>query len=309
MTQPIKVAICVPTYKRPLFLHDTLVSIEARSPGDFESFVLVVDNDPDFSARPTVAALNEGGCEISLIQEEVRGIATARNTLIETATKKGATFIAFVDDDQIVEPDWLNQLIYTALTTNADAVVGRWIPRYEQGVPQWVKRSRYWEQPVRKTGAIARKFGTGNVLLRLGAVNSVPGLFDERLNLAGGSDGHFFAKFHQLGFKSVWCNESVVDERILPSRSTAKWIISREYRYGTNTGFVVRTVSPSVSAFVYRMVTAAGYSIVFGLVSVASLPFGKAKWVPNVARVTRGTGLLVGLFGKMHSEYSTVHGR
>lgn len=309
MAPPVKVAICVPTYKRPLFLCDTLLSIENRLPGDFESFVLVADNDPAFSARSTVVPFMEREQGILLIHQPTRGLATVRNTLVAEATKMGATLIAFVDDDQLAAPDWLNRLVCTARETKADAVVGRWIPRYEDGVPEWVKRSGYWDQPARETGTIARKFGTGNVLLRLDAVNSVPGLFDERLNLVGGEDGHFFVRFHQLGFRSVWCNDSVVEERIPPSRTTAKWIISREYRYGTNTGFIVRTVSPSPRLFAYRMLTAAGYAAVFALASIVSLPFGKARWVPNAARVARGVGLLAGLFGGMHREYATVHGR
>lgn len=308
MTSQDKVAVCIPTYKRPVFLHDTLVSIINRSKSDFDIVTLVADNDPQISAQPVVRKMNTVNSDIVLVSQPVRGIASVRNKLIDEATKSGAAFIAFVDDDQIVSPEWLNQLVATVRKTGADAVVGRWVPRYEHGVSSWVKRSGYWEQPERRTGAVARKFGTGNVLLRLSAVNAVPGLFDERLNLAGGSDGHFFARFHKLGFTSVWCNESVVEERILPSRSTARWIIQREFRYGTNTAYVAKTVFPSIKTYAYRSVTAAAYAGVFCLVSIVTLPFGKAVWVPNVARVARGAGLLAGLFGRMHQEYATVHG-
>lgn len=301
-------AVCVPTYKRPVFLHDALVSIISRSKPDFDIDVLVADNDPQLSAQPVVKRLNTANSKIVLVSQPVRGIASVRNKLIDEATKSGAVFIAFVDDDQLVSPEWLNHLVGTARKTGADAVVGRWVPRYERGVPEWVKRSGYWDQPERRTGSIARKFGTGNVLLRLSAVNSVPDLFDERLNLAGGSDGHFFARFHKLGFVSVWCNESVVEERILPSRSSVRWIVQREFRYGTNTAYVAKTVFPSIKNYAYRLLTAAAYAGVFCLVSVVTLPFGKAVWVPNVARVARGVGLLAGLCGKMHQEYATVHG-
>lgn len=309
MTGEERVAICIPTYKRPAFLRDALAAIARRDAGDFQSFVLVVDNDPQLSASPVVDDASGAESEIILVPQEVRGIASARNTLIAEANLRQATFIAFVDDDQIVAPSWLNELMETAHKTNADAVVGRRIPRYEPGIPEWLKRSRYWEEPERQTGAAARKFGTGQVpLLRLSAVNAVPGLFEEKLNLTGGEDGHFFARFHKLGFTSVWCDESVVEERIVPSRATAKWIIQREFRYGTNTAYVARTVFPSARTYAYRTIAAAGYAAVFLFISVATLPLGRAVWVRNAARVGRGLGVLAGLMGVVHREYESTHG-
>ena len=309
MTHEDSVAICIPTYKRPAFLRDALAAIANRDAGDFRAFVLVVDNDPQLSASSVVEDARGSDFEITLIQQDVRGLATARNTLVTEATSRRATFIAFVDDDQIVAPNWLNELVKTARATGADAVVGRRVPRYASGIPEWVKRSGYWEEPERQTGAVASKFGTGHVpLLRMSAVNAVPGLFEEKLNLMGGEDGHFFARFHKLGFTSVWCNEAVVEEQVVPSRATAKWIIQREFRYGTNTAYVARTVFPSATTYGYRTITAAGYAVVFSVISLATLPLGKAVWVRNVARVGRGIGVLAGLMGVVHHEYRVTHG-
>lgn len=309
MAHDERVAICIPTYKRPALLRDALYALANRHPGNYESFVIVADNDPQGSALSVVEQVRGTRCDMVLIAQQTRGLACTRNRLIAEATLRRATFVAFVDDDQLVAPNWLNELMTTALEANADAVAGRLETRFEPGVPNWVIQSGYWEEPERQTGTAASKFGTGHgTLLRLSAVNSIPGPFDEHLNLTGGEDGHFFARFHNLGFKSVWCNEAVVEERVVPSRATAKWIIQREFRYGTNTAYVTRTVFPGARTYAYRVGTAAGYAAMYSLVSLVTLPFGKAVWVRNVARVARGVGVLAGFAGVMRQEYRTTHG-
>lgn len=303
------VAICIPTYKRPGYLHDLLESMVDLALEDFRACIIVVDNDDAQSSRSVVEnAAPRLPVTIDYIAEPTRGIASARNRLVAEAQSRGAGFVSFVDDDQLVQKDWLAQLVRIAIQTDADAVVGRWLPLYEDRVPEWVRRSGCWEQASGPTGSRAQKFGTGNVLIRTSAMLQLPGPFDERLNFAGGSDGHFFVRFHRQGFRSVWCRESVVFERISMSRATATWLVKREFRYGTNSAFVARDIIRSRMYSAMRLVAAVGYMAGNAALTLAALPLGKSHTVPRVCKVARGAGLVAGMFGATHEEYRNTHG-
>jgi len=122
-----KVVICVPTFRRPDQLMSLLASlcglVLPETTADIE--VLIVDNDINESARPL--------CEAAVLPwplryfvEPNRGIAQVRNAA--TKHSAGAGWIAFVDDDEVVEPEWLCNLIRTQLRFHADIVAGPVVP-------------------------------------------------------------------------------------------------------------------------------------------------------------------------------------
>ena len=81
--------------------------------------MLVVDNDPDGSARPVVeqqaTALN-----IRYAQEHRTGVSHVRNAILSAAAPYDA--IVFLDDDQVVTDGWLRHL-RSAYLAHPDAVV------------------------------------------------------------------------------------------------------------------------------------------------------------------------------------------
>src|SRR5208337_4435068 len=116
------VGIC--TYKRPNMLRlllDACAKLEAV-PG-LQLGVLIVDNDPAGSARAVAeAARTMFSMQIHYVVEAKRGIANARNCVLEEALLRNAAFLAFIDDDEVMRPDWLSKLYRTMEETNADAV-------------------------------------------------------------------------------------------------------------------------------------------------------------------------------------------
>ena len=84
--------------------------------------VVVVDNDSQRSAEDTVR-LSQSSNELKIIYdcEPEQNIALARNRAIRNAT---GNFVAFIDDDEFPEKDWLAQLYYTIKEYNADGNLG-----------------------------------------------------------------------------------------------------------------------------------------------------------------------------------------
>lgn len=310
MTEEPLVAVCVATYKRPRFLGDLLSSIEKVEIAGFSAHMIIVDNDPDETARPVVEKhAAQFPMSVTYVVETERGIASARNRLVHTAASIGADYVAFVDDDQIVEPTWLHALVEAAQAWQVEAVVGYWKPRFEPGAPTWVLGSRFWDRDYRKTGQPAINFGTNNILIELRPMLEVPGPFDVSLRLNGGDDTVFFDEFLQRGNRAFWCEDSLVYERIPVSRANAKWMIRRMYRIGHVNAIRFNRSSPSIPMRI-RFATRCAVRIpkhVALLFSWRSLA-GRARFIEHATNLAEACGRFVGCFGWTYQEYKNVHG-
>ncbi|HEX6911670.1 MAG TPA: glycosyltransferase, partial [Longimicrobium sp.] len=148
-----RVAVCVPTHRRPESLRRLLLALDAQAlpaPAP-EVEVLVVDNDAAGSARAVAEA-----CApllrwpLRYAVEPERGISAARNRL--AALAGGAEWLAWVDDDEEPEPGWLAALLRAAAAHGADAVAGPVLPRFAAPPPPWVLRGRFFHVPRPATG-------------------------------------------------------------------------------------------------------------------------------------------------------------
>ena len=87
--------------------------------------IVVVDNDP---AGPTCALLESvklgHNWPLRCYVEPRRGIPYARNRAIASIEGR-ADFVAFVDDDEIPAPEWLDELLHVQRSYDADVVAGR----------------------------------------------------------------------------------------------------------------------------------------------------------------------------------------
>ncbi len=105
-TQPPEVSVIIPAYNVTAYIGDTLESVFRQHFKQFE-VIVVNDNCPDTLALETV--LTEYQPRISYLKHTVNGgPSAARNTGIAAA--KGE-LLAFLDGDDIWEPDYLTQQI------------------------------------------------------------------------------------------------------------------------------------------------------------------------------------------------------
>src|SRR5262245_40320356 len=136
----VDVAICIASFQRPDGLAALLGALaELRFAGRAPSLaVVVVDNDPAESARAVVerarAALPH---PIDYRLEPRRGIPHARNAALAAALHR-AHWLAFIDDDEIPAPGWLDALLAVAARTGADIVTGPVVPRFAAAPAHWV---------------------------------------------------------------------------------------------------------------------------------------------------------------------------
>ena len=124
-------SVVVPTYNRAALLLQVLRSLAAqRTEAPFE--IIVVDNGSTDGTRQVAAAFPG----VRYVRETRPGSSAARNAGI--AASRGEV-IAFLDDDVVAEPDWLEALrcAYAALP-DAWCIGGRVILRLPDSRPRWL---------------------------------------------------------------------------------------------------------------------------------------------------------------------------
>ena len=142
---PIKVSVVIPTYNRADFLRQTLAGLVSQQfPRDhFE--VLVIDNNSSDQTREVVAEFAEARPAPRYLKESQQGLDYARNRGVAEARGE---IVAFGDDDILVPPDWLAQLVVPLIADpdrRIGAIGGEVIPVFPDGLPDWV---REWHAPL-----------------------------------------------------------------------------------------------------------------------------------------------------------------
>jgi succinoglycan biosynthesis protein ExoM len=234
-TPPNHISICVCTFRRPLLLERLLRKLaDLRVSEAFEFSVVVADNDASESARDVVVAMAKDlPVKVTYCCEARQNIALARNRAIENAA---GNFIAFIDDDEFPESDWLLRLFETCQAFNAAGVLGPVRPHFEQPPPAWITRGRFCERPEQPTGTVVpwQKSRTGNVLFRRDILSGEDAPFNEAFG-TGGEDTDFFMRMNAKGQTFVWCNEAAAYETVPPSRWTRGYMVRRALLRGKNT--------------------------------------------------------------------------
>ena len=131
------VSIAIATFHRPDGLRRLLEGIDHQDFGH-EIEIVVVDNDSQASARAVAQEMAAAmKWPLKYIVEPEQGISHARNRGVAERSAN-ASFVAFIDDDEVPNQDWLSQLVAAQEANDADVVHGRVIPFYMEGVPSWV---------------------------------------------------------------------------------------------------------------------------------------------------------------------------
>lgn len=111
--QPQKrIAVAIIAYNSENKLVDCFESLKHQSyPWELIDLILVDNNSKDNS----VALAEKSFASVRIIKNtENKGFATANNQAYELAKSLGDEYLALLNDDTIVDPDWLSKLVVTA---------------------------------------------------------------------------------------------------------------------------------------------------------------------------------------------------
>ncbi|WP_237558560.1 glycosyltransferase family 2 protein [Cellulomonas carbonis] len=302
------VTVAVLTYRRPEDLTAVLPQLLDQLP-DALAEVLVVDNDPDASGRPTVLAVPDA--RVRYVHEPVPGIAAARNRAL---AESSADVLVFIDDDERPSPGWLDALLRVHAAEGSAAVVGPVVSEFEVEPEPWIRDGGFFERRRPPTGAVVEAAATNNLLLDMRVVRRLGLTFDERFGLTGGSDTLFTRRLTRAGERIVWCAEAPVVDVVPRQRLTRRWVLQKALRSGNSWS---RTSLELADGPVER----SGERVRLALRGAVRVGGGAARLVLGAVTrdrahrargartLARGLGLASGAFGYVYVEYRRTAAR
>jgi succinoglycan biosynthesis protein ExoM len=223
-------SVIIPTFRRPDGLRAAITSLLAQScPPDQ---LVVVDNAPEACARPIIDNMRAvARFDVTYVHEAEPGVANARNAGMLAATGR---YIAFLDDDEIACPHWLESLLYTARALGRPVVFGPL--RGETQEVNHLRRSLaqrlYSRIGAEEDEALGKPFGCGNSLIDRDAFSLSDHPFNPSLNETGGEDDAFFAELEEQGGTFAWSARAHAIECVAPDRTSWSRLLSRSFAFG-----------------------------------------------------------------------------
>lgn len=283
----VTVAVC--TFRRPAALQRSLQGLCAqRRLAGVAVDVVVVDNDAAGSARAVVEAARPASpWGLRYVIEPRPGVASARNRCLAEAQSE---WIAFVDDDEVPEPDWLAALLGVRQASAADAVFGAVVPQFAAPLPGWAANGALYTKRRFATGSVIgwEATYTANVLLSRRLLCLAGGAFDERFASSGGEDTLLFRRAARAGAKLVWCDEAVVHEHVPRARLRLSWLLRRAFRGGQNWVRIRAEGSPRV--WLPLAVRGLASALVAAVLILPALVVSRGAAVRQAMRVAGGLG-------------------
>lgn len=266
--------------------------------GLFTYSIVVVDNDDSRSAENVVAGCKKNArVPIDYYIEPEKNIARARNKAIESAK---ADYVAFIDDDEIPDSNWLINLLKALKAYKAQAVLGPVVPKFEKKPPEWIIKGKLCERPRYETGTVLQwsKTRTGNVLIDKQAIEANNVVFNPDFG-NGGEDVVFFKELGQKGCVFIWCNEAPVYESVPIERCTKLYFFRRAFFQG-NVSFWYSTgtlhYSDKLRIFIKSFVAVLIYTLILPLAYAGGthrLMKYLIKDIHHVSRLLELSGLVV----------------
>jgi glycosyltransferase involved in cell wall biosynthesis len=299
----IKVDVLICTYKRPKLLRSTLNGIENGNNDGLLIRVIVVDNDNNESARELVKRyIANSTHEYIYLTQPIQNISITRNCALAASD---GDYAVFIDDDEVPEPDWIQNLVKTARGFRKQIVFGPVISRYVDNIPKWIIDGGFFEfrsRYVTGTKIPLLEMRTGNVLICGNLLRQTNSRFDHQLGLSGGEDYEFFRNLVSTGVIGIWCDEAQVHEWVPRNRATVKWLIRRSFRIGSVDGFSRRRSRQIKKIFI---ALAKGIALfLIGSINGSLLCFcSKHEIVRALQKTFLGLGIIYGVFHGPYSEY------
>lgn len=200
--------------------------------------IIVVENDQENRSERVIEELS-AICKFKIYYylEPEQGLVFARNRSVKEAGD--CDFCCFTDDDEVVSPDWLIELVNCQREFNSAGVGGPTYPVLKKGTPAYI--IDFHSPKLHNYGTVVETAFTGCLLMRKDYLDKIEGPFDQRLSLSGGEDIYLTYLISKMGGVIRYNPKAIAFEIFPDERSTINYVIKRAYR-NSNTGLIVRSL-------------------------------------------------------------------
>ena len=300
-----KLAITVPTFKRPEQLLETLGSLAAQAAAH-HGVIVVIENEAEHragaqAATRFMAANNINGLVIVVVKA---GNCNAYNGGWRTVREHlpNVAHVAVIDDDETADDNWLSRLLEVQAVTGADFIGGPQIPVMPSGSTQ--KTHPVFRPPYSVTGPVPVLYSSGNLLITRRVLDEMPFPYlDPAFNFTGGGDADLFARARVKGFTFAWANNAVLREPIPERRLQKDWLRARALRNGALSAIIERRkFGESFSG--RAKVIGKSFVLLFASPFRALLTLAlTGSFTDAIYKIEIGVGRIMGEFGLINEQY------
>jgi glycosyltransferase involved in cell wall biosynthesis len=259
----VDVAIC--TYNRARLLDRTLDVLQRQvTAEDVEWQVLVVDNNCTDDTVATVERHKNAGLRVTVVHESRQGLTPARRRAVEATS---APWIAFVDDDCLLAPDWVEEVGHFARDhPDCGAFGSRVLLEWEREPPDYVLRFP-WAYAAQDYGPEPRRVGClagAGMVVRREALHSCGWINEQLLSDRTGnrldSGGDVELALRVGARHDLWYAPSCTLRHVItPDRASFAYLRRLTFALGKSKFFGDSMLWPgSYNAWVWRSVAVAG---------------------------------------------------
>lgn len=298
------VAVACCTYKRPEKLRCLLSSLVEMKKPDVPTKILIVDNDIEQSSKPVVDEFLDK-LNIHYVVEKNKGLSNARNGALKGAIELGVSHIAFVDDDETVDENWLvTHIDFYNQFENIYISNGPAYSIFKENTPDYVKKCTLFAPYVcKKLGKIKKTCPSNNVFMPIDIVKDNDVYFSTEFNSSGGEDTDFFGRLTALGFNIGWNYNAKVYEIVEESRTDFKWLMKKAYNNGLITGCMKAKKNKNAFKKALYILDKLIKVVVFAILAVPAILFGMSVFTNSLVRLFSTVGLISGVMSFNKSDF------
>lgn len=244
MSCAISVVVCTYTTRRWDVLRECVSALQAQTLPPHQ-VIVVVDHEPALLERidaelVDVTAIPSAGPP---------GEAGSRNAGVRAAT---GSVVAFIDDDAVAEPDWLERLAEAYEDEPTIAVGGAILPKWSPSRPSWFPPEFDWVvgcsyRGMPDTRTDVRNLTGANMSFRSEVFEQLeffPGLGHAQGRSLGGTETDFCIRLAEAlpARRIVYEPRARVHHHVPPERARFSYFLSRCYNEGLSKGVLAGRV-------------------------------------------------------------------
>jgi hypothetical protein len=196
--------------------------------------LLIVDNDSEGSAKPTVDFLQSAfdGVEMAYVVEARGGVGYARNRAF--SERRAGEWLIFFDDDQLPGAEWLGSFWAVLKEGRQGMWSGPVTPVFDTDTPGWGGEGWPWgsERGLLADGSDQMSAGFGNILMSPACLDHPACRVTEEFLEGPGEDTLVTLALRRVGFVITFVSAPRATEKVEKSRLTKEWVLARSYAGG-----------------------------------------------------------------------------
>tara|TARA_B100000900_G_scaffold230759_1_gene195952 strand:- start:629 stop:1513 length:885 start_codon:yes stop_codon:yes gene_type:complete len=229
------------------FLNSHLKSLNRlKIPGNYKFKIIFVIN-PKFNIARNLLKKFLNNIDYLILESIRENIPDSRNVFLKFIKNKNIRYAGFLDDDCIIDKNWLYNMINFIDKNNCDIVGG---PQKHK-IKNKIFRDYYNVlEPNRHHGELVSWVATNNCFFSKKVLSKSNILFDPKLSNIGGSDQLFFNKLNKKKFLIRWNKKSFITENFNFQRENRKWFLRRNLRYGYSGNLIDKIIYGKMSLLI-----------------------------------------------------------